>query len=114
VDGCSVHNQKKVSGIARRRPLGVELPDHSVSRLLHGDLPIPDQRKQIEAWCAARKYTIVSEFVEAGASTTDDKRPEFQKLIDLACNAENRVDAVICAFVFAVLSRLLWARVLAP
>ena len=59
------------------------------------DLSIPDQRRQIQEWCAARGWTIAGEFVEAGASATDDKRPEFQRMIDLACNGEAIVDAVI-------------------
>jgi len=59
------------------------------------DLSIPDQRRQIQNWCVARGWTIAGEFVEAGASATDDKRPEFQSMIDLACNGNVVVDAVI-------------------
>ena len=48
----------------------------STGRQAEADLSIPDQRKQIEAWAAARGFVIVAEFVEPGASALDDKRPE--------------------------------------
>jgi len=41
----------------------------------------PDQRKQGEAYCAARGYELVETFVDAGASTTNERRPEFQNMI---------------------------------
>ena len=59
------------------------------------DLSIPDQRRQIEAWAAARGYVIVGVFVEPGASATDDRRPEFQRMIDRACNGDNTADAIV-------------------
>ena len=34
-------------------------------------------------------------FVEAGASATDDKRPEFQRMIDRATDGENAVDQIM-------------------
>ena len=34
-------------------------------------------------------------FVEAGASATDDKRPEFQRMIDRATDGENAVDQIV-------------------
>jgi len=59
------------------------------------DLSIPDQRKQIVAWAAVRGCAIVAEFVEPGASATDDKRPEFQRMIDRACDGGEAVDAIV-------------------
>ena len=67
----------------------------STGRQADTDLSIPDQRRQIRAWCESRGYTIVGEFIEAGASATDDRRPEFQKMIDGACDGQKSVDAVI-------------------
>ena len=67
----------------------------STGRQAETDLSIPDQRRQIRAWCEARGYTIVGEFLEPGASATDDRRPEFQKMIDGACDSQGAVDAII-------------------
>jgi len=38
---------------------------------------------------------VVSEFVEAGATATDDRRPEFQRMIERACDGENVVDIIV-------------------
>ena len=67
----------------------------STGRQAETDLSIPDQRRQIEAWCAARGHTIAGEYVEPGASATDDKRPEFQRMIDRACDGENAADLIV-------------------
>ena len=67
----------------------------STNRQADTDLSIPDQRRQILAWASLQGYAIAGEYVEPGASATDDRRPEFQRMIDHACNAENAVDAVV-------------------
>jgi site-specific DNA recombinase len=54
----------------------------SRARQAEHDVSIPDQRKQGEAYCVARGYQLVETFVDAGASATNDRRPEFQKLIE--------------------------------
>ena len=54
----------------------------STARQAEHDVSIPDQRKQGEAYCAARGYQLVETFVEAGASATNDRRPEFQRMIE--------------------------------
>ncbi|ODT17900.1 MAG: serine recombinase [Kaistia sp. SCN 65-12] len=56
----------------------------STSRQAESDLSIPDQRRQIERYCAARGWTIVEDYVEPGSSATDDRRPAFQQMIDAA------------------------------
>jgi len=38
---------------------------------------------------------VVAEYVEPGATATDDKRPEFQKMIDRACDGENAFDVIV-------------------
>ncbi len=50
----------------------------STGRQAESDLSIPDQRLQIERYCAARGWTFVEDFVEPGSSATDDRRPAFQ------------------------------------
>jgi len=67
----------------------------STGRQAETDLSIPDQRRQIERWCSERGHTIVQEFVEAGASATDDKRHEFQRMIDQATDGERAVDLIV-------------------
>ncbi|WP_374631721.1 recombinase family protein [Ferrovibrio sp.] len=57
----------------------------STTRQAEKDLSIPDQRRQAMAYCAPRNWAVVAEFVEPGASATDDRRPEFQKMIEAAC-----------------------------
>jgi DNA invertase Pin-like site-specific DNA recombinase len=56
----------------------------STGRQAESDLSIPDQRRQIEHYCSARNWTIVEDYVEPGSSTTDDRRPAFQQMIDAA------------------------------
>lgn len=53
----------------------------STSRQAEADLSIPDQRNQLMAYCAARDWQVVAEYLEPGASATDDKRPEFQRMV---------------------------------
>ena len=38
---------------------------------------------------------IAGEYVAAGASATDDKRPAFQRMIDRACDGDNSLDAIV-------------------
>lgn len=56
----------------------------STGRQAESDLSIPDQRRQIGAYCAAKGWEVVSEFVEPGNTATDDRRPSFQAMIDAA------------------------------
>lgn len=56
----------------------------STGRQAESDLSIPDQRRQIERYCAARSWTIVEDYVEPGSSATDDRRPAFPQMIDAA------------------------------
>lgn len=67
----------------------------STERQVEGDLSIPDQRKQIHAFCAAKGWQMVGEYVEPGASATDDNRPEFQRMIERAGDDDHPYDAVI-------------------
>ena len=49
----------------------------STARQAEKDLSIPDQRQQAIAYCKAKGWQVVVEYVEPGASATDDKRPIF-------------------------------------
>src|SRR3954470_7370638 len=67
----------------------------SPSRQAEHDLSIPDQQSQLRSWCTANGHTVVSEFIEAGASAGDDRRPVFQQMIECACDGENALDVIV-------------------
>lgn len=67
----------------------------STGRQADSDLSIPDQRRQGMAYCQQRGWEVVAEFVDAGLTGTDDKRPEFQRLLELATGGGKPFDVVI-------------------
>ncbi len=67
----------------------------STGRQAEHDLSIPDQKAQTEAWITQRGWSVAAEYVEPGASATDDKRPQFQRMIERACDGENAFDIVV-------------------
>ena len=67
----------------------------STARQAEHDVSIPDQRKQGEAYCASRGYQLVETFVEAGASATNDRRPEFQRMIEAGTSKPAPFDVVV-------------------
>ncbi|MBI4968123.1 MAG: recombinase family protein [Rhodospirillales bacterium] len=67
----------------------------STARQAEKDLSIPDQRRQLEAYCRNKGWEIVRDFVEPGASATDDKRPAFQEMIEAACSPERPFDLIL-------------------
>lgn len=67
----------------------------STGRQADSDLSIPDQRRQAKGYCASRGWEIVSDYVEPGASATDDRRPEFQRMIDAATTKPPAFDVIL-------------------
>ena len=67
----------------------------STARQAEKDLSIPDQRRQAESYCRAKGWTVAAEYVEPGASATDDRRPAFQRMIDDACRPGRAFEAVL-------------------
>jgi site-specific DNA recombinase len=67
----------------------------STVRQAEKDLSIPDQRREAESYCKAKGYRIVAEFTDPGASATDDKRPEFQKMLSEATGDLRPFDVVL-------------------
>jgi site-specific DNA recombinase len=67
----------------------------STGRQAGHDLSIPDQRSQLNAWCRAKGYSVIAEFIEAGASATDDRRPVFQQMIERACDGDQTFDLIV-------------------
>jgi site-specific DNA recombinase len=67
----------------------------STGRQAENDLSIPDQRRQAEGHCKSRGWEIVADYVEAGVSATDDRRPEFQRMIDAATTKPPAFDMIV-------------------
>jgi DNA invertase Pin-like site-specific DNA recombinase len=72
----------------------------STGRQAAGDVSIPSQRDLTRRFCEAQGWTVTAEFVEAGASATDDRRPAFQRMLDEATSPERRFD-IICVHAFS-------------
>ena len=67
----------------------------STSKQAEKDLSIPDQIRQMKDWAKTHGHEVVLEYIEAGASATDDRRPVFQQMIAETCTSSSPVDAVI-------------------
>jgi site-specific DNA recombinase len=67
----------------------------STSKQAEKDLSIPDQLSQMRAWCQAAGHTVGAEYVEPGASATDDRRPVFQRMITEACVNPSPFEAIV-------------------
>lgn len=67
----------------------------STTKQADKDLSIPDQLRQLQAWCRQQGHVVVQEYVEPGASATDDRRPVFQQLIHEATLSPSPFGAVI-------------------
>src|SRR5271169_5296919 len=67
----------------------------STARQAEHDVSIPDQKRQGEAYCASRGYQLAETYVEPGASATNDRRPEFQRMIEAGTSKPATFDVVI-------------------
>jgi site-specific DNA recombinase len=67
----------------------------STARQAEHDVSIPDQKRQGEAYCISRRYQLVETYVEPGASATNDRRPEFQRMIEAGTSKPAPFDIVI-------------------
>ena len=67
----------------------------STGRQAEHDLSIPDQRRQAASFCEGKGWQVVSEYVEPGASATDDRRPEFQRMMDAAAARPPLFDVIV-------------------
>jgi site-specific DNA recombinase len=72
----------------------------STGRQAANDVSIPSQRELTRRYCEVKGWVVTEEFVEPGASATDDRRPVFQRMLDQATSAERRFD-VICVHAFS-------------
>ena len=71
------------------------MPRVSTGRQADSDLSIPDQRRQAKGYCASRGWEIVADYVEPGVSATDDRRPEFQRMVDAATTKPPAFDVIL-------------------
>jgi site-specific DNA recombinase len=67
----------------------------STNRQVEHNLSVPDQRAQLTSWCKAKQWEIGAEFIEPGATATDDKRRVFQQMIERACDGEQAFDVIV-------------------
>lgn len=67
----------------------------STTKQAAGDLSLPDQKRQCEAYAADKGYEIGEVFVEEGKSARSDNGPEFQRMIKLACASHRPFDAIV-------------------
>jgi site-specific DNA recombinase len=72
----------------------------STGRQAANEVSIPSQRELTRRYCEARGWFVTDEFIEPGASATDDRRPAFQSMLELATSTERRFD-VICVHAFS-------------
>jgi DNA invertase Pin-like site-specific DNA recombinase len=72
----------------------------STGRQAAGDVSIPSQRELTRRFCEARGWAVTEEFVEPGASATDDRRAAFQRMLDEASSPDRRFD-IICVHAFS-------------
>jgi len=71
-------------------PLPASL-DSRRQRMIFPSRPAP----QAKGYCASRGWEIVAEYVEPGLSATDDRRPEFQRMIDAATTKPPAFDVIL-------------------
>jgi predicted site-specific integrase-resolvase len=86
------HSTTQNSTFSRRAALYMRV---STGRQAEHDLSIPDQRRQLGSWCHAHGYTVAAEFIESGASASDDRRPVFQQMIERACDGEQAFELIL-------------------
>ncbi len=67
----------------------------STSKQAEKDLSIPDQLRQMREWCKRQGYLVATEYVEPGASATDDRRPVFQQMIVDACMSPAPFEGIV-------------------
>lgn len=67
----------------------------STARQAEMDLSIPDQVRQIREWCTGQGHSVAVEYIEPGASATDDRRQAFQQMISEACADPAPFDAIV-------------------
>jgi len=91
-----MRSTSKIPPIAPSSPLRVALYARvSTVRQAEADLSIPDQIGQAKAWCARQGHQLVREYVEPGASGTDETRPVFTEMLAHAKTQPRPFDVIL-------------------
>ena len=67
----------------------------STPRQAEADLSIPDQIRQAEAWCQRHGVELVRQYIEPGATGTDENRPQFQEMLAEARSKPRPFDVIL-------------------
>jgi DNA invertase Pin-like site-specific DNA recombinase len=67
----------------------------STTKQAEKDLSIPDQLRQMRDWCKKQGFAVAVEYIEPGATATDDGRMVFQQMIAEACISPSPFEAVV-------------------
>ena len=67
----------------------------STVRQAEKDLSIPDQLRQLRAYCQQNEHDIITEFRENGASATDSNRPQFMAMMDGILGGRLSINAIL-------------------
>lgn len=67
----------------------------STGRQAAGDVSLPSQRELTRRYCESRGWIVTREYLEPGASATDDRRPEFQQMLEDARGTEKPFDVIV-------------------
>ena len=67
----------------------------STGKQAEKDLSIPDQEKQLRAYCEKKGWEVYRVYTEDGASGRDDHRPKFQEMIAAARSREHPFDIIL-------------------
>ena len=77
---------------ARRAALYLRV---STGRQASNDVSIPSQRDLTRKYCDSQGWDVTAEFVEPGASATDDRRPVFQRMLEESRSGGRRFDVIV-------------------
>ena len=94
---ASTHPQIAPATAARRAAVYLRV---STGRQAENDVSLQSQRDLTTRFCETQGWTVVEEYVEPGASATDDRRPVFQRMLEDARSPDRRFD-VICVHAFS-------------
>jgi site-specific DNA recombinase len=67
----------------------------STGKQAEKDLSIPDQVKQLKAYCQSQGWIVHKTYVEPGASARDENRPVFQEMLSDALSKSHPFDVVV-------------------
>ncbi len=67
----------------------------STARQAEQKISILDQLRRMKKYAKVREFEVVAEYVENGVSGRDDRRPEFQSMIDEACKKPRPFDIIL-------------------